>query len=38
MNFEKILENGRLWAVVYEEDGINILEKVFTQWTDYQRL
>ncbi len=38
MNFEKILENGRLWAVVYEEDGINILEKVFTQWTDFQWL
>lgn len=22
MNFEKILENGRLWAVVYEENGV----------------
>ena len=38
MNFEKILENGRLWAVVYEENGVNVLDKVFTQWTDYQWL
>ena len=38
MNFEKILENGRLWAVVYEEIGVNVLDKVFTQWTDYQWL
>lgn len=38
MDFERILENGRLWAVVYEKDGMNILDKVFTQWNDFQWL
>lgn len=35
MRFERVLENGRLWAVMYDEDSVNILEKVFTQWNDY---
>lgn len=38
MDFERILENGRLWAAVYEKDGMNILDKVFTQWNDFQWL
>lgn len=38
MRFERILENGRLWAVVYDDDKVNILEKVFTQWNDYEWL
>lgn len=33
-----MLENGRLWAVMYDEDCVNILEKVFTQWNDYEWL
>jgi len=36
MRFERVLENGRLWAVMYDEDNVNILEKVFTQWNDYE--
>ena len=38
MKFERVLENGRLWAVMYDEDCVNILEKVFTQWNDYEWL
>lgn len=38
MRFERVLENGRLWAVMYEEDDINVLEKVFSQWNDYECL
>ena len=36
MRFERVLENGGLWAVMYDEDNVNILEKVFTQWNDYE--
>ena len=38
MRFERILENGRLWAVMYDGDNVNIMEKVFTQWNDYEWL
>ncbi len=38
MRFEKILENGRLWAVMYDGDSENILEKTFEQWNDYEWL
>ena len=38
MRFERILENGRLWAVLYDGDCVNILEQLFTQWNDYQWL
>ncbi len=38
MRFERILENGKLWAVVYDGDNVNALEKVFTQWNDYEWL
>lgn len=38
MRFERLLENGRLWAVMYDGDCVNILEKVFTQWNDYEWL
>ena len=37
MKFERVLENGRLWAVMYDEDCVNILEKVFAQWNDSGR-
>ena len=38
MRFERILDNGRLWAVMYDGDAVNILERVFTQWNDYEWL
>ena len=38
MRFERILENGRLWAVMYDEDNVNILDKVFVQWNDCEWL
>ena len=38
MNFERILENGRLWAVVYDGDTENVLDQTFAQWNDYQWL
>lgn len=38
MKFERLIKNGRLWAVMYDGDNVNILEKVFTLWNDYQWL
>lgn len=38
MRFERILDNGRVWAVMYDEDSVNVLDKVFAQWYDYQWL
>ena len=38
MRFERILENGRLWAVMYDGEQVNILEQIFTQWNDYEWL
>ncbi len=38
MKFERILGNGRLWAVMYDGDVVNILEKTFAQWNDYEWL
>ncbi len=38
MKFERILNNGRLWAVMYDGDRVNILEKTFSQWNDYEWL
>lgn len=32
MRFEDILHNGRLWAVVYDEDIQDILTKTFADW------
>ena len=34
MTFDKILENGTLWAVRYDGDDDNALRKVFNQWND----
>ena len=34
MKFDKILDNGSLWAVRYEGDDDNALRKVFAQWND----
>ncbi len=27
-----------MWAVMYDEDRVNILEKMFTKWNDYEWL
>ena len=34
MTFDKILENGNLWAVRYDKDNVNALERVLSQWSD----
>ena len=34
MKFDKILDNGTLWAVRYDGDDDNALRKVFAQWND----
>ena len=34
MTFEDIKANGRLWAVHYEGEELNELDRVFTQWND----
>ena len=34
MKFEDVLHNGRLWAVVYEGDTQNVLNKTFAEWMD----
>lgn len=34
MTFEKIIEDGRLWAVIYEGESQNTLDKLFDQWND----
>ena len=38
MNFERLLDDGRLWAVIYDGDNVNVLEIVFSQWNDYEWL
>lgn len=34
MTFDKILDDGRLWAVRYDGDNDNALQNVFNQWND----
>lgn len=34
MKFDKILEDGRLWAVQYDECPTNALQMIFDQWED----
>lgn len=34
ITFDKILEDGRLWAVQYEDCPTNALQTVFDQWED----
>ena len=38
MKFERILSDGRLWAVMYDGENVNVLEKVFNLWNDYHWL
>ena len=34
MEFAKILEDGRLWAVKYENEDSNCFDSLFAQWYD----
>ena len=34
MKFDNIDGNGRLWAVKYDEDDVNVLEILFRNWGD----
>lgn len=34
MKFDKILKNNKLWAVRYDGDDDNILQKIFEQWSN----
>lgn len=38
MRFENVLNNGKLWAVVYDGDNLNILDKTFSNWLDINYL
>lgn len=38
MTFDKIIEDGRLWAVRYTGDADNALQKVLAQWRDAEWL
>ncbi|EID32752.1 MAG: hypothetical protein HXO48_02490 [Prevotella sp.] len=38
MTFDKIIDNGKLWAVRYEEETDNELFKLFAQWSDVEYL
>lgn len=34
MEFDKILNNNKLWAVRYEHETDNVLQRLFSQWSD----
>ena len=34
MKFDKILNNNKLWAVRYEYETDNVLQQLFSQWSD----
>ena len=34
MTFDKVLDDGRLWAVRFNKDNQNALQKVMSQWSD----
>lgn len=38
MTFDKILDNGRLWAVRYNQNEDNCFDELFGQWYDMQWL
>ena len=38
MKFEKLIEDGRLWAAQYEGDDYNAFDLTFSQWTDVKWL
>jgi len=38
MTFDKVIEDGRLWAVRYDNDKDNALQRVMSQWSDAEWL
>lgn len=38
MTFDKVIEDGRLWAVRYDNDKENALQRVMSQWSDAEWL
>ncbi len=38
MTFDKIIDDGRLWAVRFDNDTDNALQKVMSQWSDAEWL
>lgn len=38
MKFDRITENGKLWATRYDGDDDNILSRLFEQWSDTEWL
>lgn len=34
MEFDKILSNNKLWAVRYENETDNVLQQLFSKWSD----
>lgn len=38
MKFERLTDNGQLWAVVFDGESKNALDRVFEEWNDYQWL
>lgn len=34
MKFDDIIEDGRLWAVRYDDDADNIVALLFDKWND----
>ncbi len=38
MTFDKILDDGRLWAVRYDKEGQNCFDELFDRWYDMQWL
>ena len=38
MTFDKIIDDGRLWAVRFDKDNQNALQKVLNQWSDAEWL
>ena len=38
MTFDKIIDDGRLWAVRFNKDNQNALQKVMSQWSDAEWL
>ena len=38
MRFEDVLSNGKLWAVVYEGDTVDILSQTLSNWINLDYL
>jgi hypothetical protein len=34
MKFERLTEDGRLWATVYDEETENVFDSTFEKWFD----